>query len=958
MGLKINTRNALSYGGIFLICIVVVTLSVFSILFLSTISRATTLSWAGSADPTVSWSQIIPAGTNRLGCQSETNIPRATESPLSQACVFHGSALRFIADYMSYVSFGDEAKFYTTYGIGSSDGIHGPTLFPGTDTMYIRNSLSYDKSYLALYKDFASRFIKRQGEPSYNWNGNNPDFELKDETGAYIPIWMAGHSENGKWIAVEALERGIILINIETEQATLISKYRGYYGLGANPNMQFRVSNDGKHVAIAGWNVGLKIIDVTDGCGDTPTTAVLTAGTMPHPCPERYLDTIVQASTPSGVDKRWITEPQFNSDATELSVLVGQPDAGLMHLATLIAPGITPSQRLDYLALGDSYSSGEGDVEINPATNTSYYLPGTDNGPQNELPEERCHISTRSYPFLLRNDFNIPLNKMKSVACSGAKVEDLRANNGAYLGQRNILENLSASSLLSKRAEALDDFIPGRLEQIDFVEKMKPKVVTLTISGNDVGFVPILESCASIQSVLTCSYAQNTVERAMLGRSINNQFSAITQRINAIKAVSPNTKVYVLSYPKFIYAGTAMCGLNVGILDSDERALIDQSIEYLNEVISAAANATGVKFIDIENALEGGQMCQSNPRYVTGLDAVGWTNSAAYGWTFHPNAGGHRKMTDAIKQQLGTANTLLTYPYDQQQNSNISAPVPTSYFATSINNYNKNTRATHLTNNIIVTKGQSINISVEKYKFKRGSTAYVTAHSDPVDLVDITVNNDGSLNSQVTIPTSLPVGYHTLIISGETYTGEAIDYHQMILVKSANSNDVDENGVIDSQQPCGPFIAPSGQDADFDGKDDACDPEVTDPILYVARNGDLDKREDPTKLYLYRNTLASSVTGVMDDYVDTSIDPTNTEAFIASTNVLQGGVTFNKFVMLEDESNPGIRIPTIFAKDQNGQCVSFQPQDYISPALNPMSSAYQPRELTKLIQLPEGVDCE
>lgn len=957
MGLKINAKNTLSFVGIFLAAITMIVTSVFAILFLSANSRATSLSWTASPDPIISWGTVMQptGGDNRLGCREEQNLSRVNEGPLSRACVFNGSSVRLIADYMSYVSFGNEEKFYRVYGIGAFNGVTGPTLLSGTDTGYIRDSISYDKSYLAIYKNFASRFIKRTGEPSYNWNSADPDFELRDGTGAYIPIWNAGHSENGKWIVVEALERGIILVNIETEQATLISKYRGYYGLGANPTMQFRVSDDGRHVAIGGWNVEFRVIDVNN-CGENAASSTtLTASTMPHPCPERALGSIIRDSTPTGVDKRWISEPRFSSDGTELSVLVGQPDIGLMHVATLTAPGLTLSQRLDYLALGDSYSSGEGDVEINPATNASYYLPGTDNGAQNGLPAERCHISSRSYPFLLRNDFNIPLNLMKSVACSGAETIDIGLDQDNYFGQKNRLIGLSVAEIGFKKAEALDAYIPGRIKQIEFVKKMKPKAITVTIGGNDVQFGPIIKQCAS-PSIQSCSYAQSGVERGMLGRSIRGQFGVIAKQINALKAASPDTKIYILSYPKFIYAGTAICGFNVGILDSDERALIDNSVEYLNQVISAAAAATGAKFIDIEDALEGGQMCQSNPEYVTGLDAVGWFNSAGYGWAFHPNAEGHEKITNTIKQQIGIENSFLTYPYVQQQNSNISAPTPTSYFSAAMANYDKNAQTVHLANDAIVTAGQPISISVEEYKFKAGSTAHATVRSNPVDLGDLAVNSNGSLSGQVTPPNTLPAGYHTLIISGETYSGEPIDYYQLVLVKGDNLSDVDDNGIDDSQQPCGPFIISSSQDNDFDGLDDACDPEITTPVLYITRNGNSENGEDPTRLYLYRNTRASSITGVTNDYVDISSNPSNKEALVGTS--VSSQASFNKFVMLEDGNSLSIPIPTIFARDHNGECIAFQPQDYLSPALSPTDVNYQSRELTRLTQIPQGEECE
>lgn len=61
--------------------------------------------------------------------------------------------------------------------------------------------------------------------------------------------------------------------------------------------------------------------------------------------------------------------------------------------------------KLDYLALGDSYSSGEGDTEKNNATGQKYYRQLTDVNEDKKqgIPGEKCHVSTRSYPYKLAN---------------------------------------------------------------------------------------------------------------------------------------------------------------------------------------------------------------------------------------------------------------------------------------------------------------------------------------------------------------------------------------------------------------------------------------------------------------------------------------------------------------------------------------------------------------------------
>lgn len=123
----------------------------------------------------------------------------------------------------------------------------------------------------------------------------------------------------------------------------------------------------------------------------------------------------------------------------------------------------------------------------------------------------------------------------------------------------------------------------------------------------------------------------------------------------------------------------------------------------------------------------------------------------------------------------------------------------------------------------------------------------------------------------------------------------------------SKSQDIDENGTPDKNQPCGAFLKASGKDEDLDGIDDACDPEITDPILYTARNGKPELNEDKE-----------------DD---------------KDNNISKG-------------------MPIVLAKDIDEKCYALKPEDYLSPALRPGSDGYKPRGLIKLNRLPKGVNCE
>src|SRR5690606_6884992 len=141
-----------------------------------------------------------------------------------------------------------------------------------------------------------------------------------------------------------------------------------------------------------------------------------------------------------------------------------------------------------------------------------------------------------------------------------------------------------------------------------------------------------------------------------------------------------------------------------------------------------------------------------------------------------------------------------------------------------------------------------------------GGTVEVILFSDPVNLGQYNVESDGSLNINVQIPPSVPAGYHTLVVKGETPSGEEIHYEQIILVKGGDPNDIDEDSTPDDQQPCGPFMAVSGVDEDLDGIDDACDPEIAEaPEIYRGR------LDGANRISIERNIRASILTGINED---------------------------------------------------------------------------------------------
>lgn len=758
----------------------------------------------------------------------------------SSVCVFQGEGFRYgvllepvyFGSFVTYnrsfvISFSNDTRMYKVQDAPTHRILWIPY---SSNIVYRTGSVSHDWDDFIVIKNIRSKLvpiINPDFSRGYRLIGNSSQLLISDEHGEGTPVGAVAASNNGRWAVAQIHNKGIVRINLRDFTKVWFSDYHPDEGIeGVLP--EFAVSDDGQHVAVVGNQVEPFMVDLSSGCGQSITVfnhnwTQLNGQSLPGACPERQIRAALEGSASGSLDVA--RRPSFDRTGNKLLVHITTKPSEVIpsrHKDVSVSSSsyYDDNPRLEYLALGDSYSSGEGDIQKR-TDGQSFYLPGTNINQTSTMPSELCHISSRSYPFLLRNSMSLSVNKMRSVACSGAVTYDIYANSGEYFGQGRRLASLPISSRLTMQTQAVVDFIPGRVEQINFVEKYKPSAVTLTIGGNDTGFGSVIENCA--RSLETCAYANKNGLRGHQGYLIRSQFEAIKKTVNDIRRVSPLTKVYLIGYPEFMYGGMAVCGLNAGILDSNERTMIVKSIEYLNDVIEAAARASGAMYIDIQNSLAGGRICELGG-YVTGVVDVRFSG-VSQSATFHPNARGHVKIANAIESSLKGAN-LLTYPYAKLRNLSTTPPAPIEYFADAMKmlgsrviQYSKS-----VTNSVVV-KSQLANINISAYALMPGSSASYTIYSEPTHLGSFTVDQEGGYEGGVVIPSSLSAGYHTLVISGETYSGESIDLYENVLVIGTNPDDIDEDNIIDSLDKC-LFMPSSDIDSDNDGLDDACDPEV------------------------------------------------------------------------------------------------------------------------------------
>ncbi|PZT74292.1 lipase [Streptomyces sp. AC1-42W] len=169
-------------------------------------------------------------------------------------------------------------------------------------------------------------------------------------------------------------------------------------------------------------------------------------------------------------------------------------------LALTGAGSASAAASVDYVALGDSYSSGVG--------SGSYIGSSGD-----------CKRSTRAYPSLWAAAHSP--SSFAFTACSGARTGDVTAG---QLGPLNSSTDL----------------------------------VSISIGGNDAGFADVMTTCV-LRSQSTC-LSRIATARGYVDNTLPGKLDAV---YSAIRAKAPNARVVVLGYPRFYkIGGSCIVGLN------------------------------------------------------------------------------------------------------------------------------------------------------------------------------------------------------------------------------------------------------------------------------------------------------------------------------------------------------------------------------------------------------------
>lgn len=249
----------------------------------------------------------------------------------------------------------------------------------------------------------------------------------------------------------------------------------------------------------------------------------------------------------------------------------------------------------NYVALGDSFSSGQGI----PGPN-GFISPSNTNG---------CHRSEKAYSILLDQDPVLDLNLQSFRACSGATTQSL-------------IEGMNGE--------------PGQLDSLS----PETDVVTLSIGGNDIDFAGGMTACTLTTDTQVCEDTLSVVNSAAHAPWFRVR---LENTYAAVRAAAPNAQVYITGYPEIMGRPNEVhCDWSLlHAMTLPEKVLVDDIGETLNTVIAEEAIQAGFTFVPLAEVFENHTPCSTEP-FINGA------NRSHEEYSYHPNADGAQAIYEKL----------------------------------------------------------------------------------------------------------------------------------------------------------------------------------------------------------------------------------------------------------------------------------------------------------------------
>lgn len=458
----------------------------------------------------------------------------------------------------------------------------------------------------------------------------------------------------------------------------------------------------------------------------------------------------------AGRRRRWIRIVSAIAAGGAIAGLaLAVPPSAARASAAAVQPGV------NYVALGDSYSAGEGSPPFEA---------GTDGG------GDFCHRSQAAYANILASTYaTAPL---LFWACSGAVTASILTDTHYTEPPQITRPGVNATANL----------------------------ITLTIGGNDAKFVPVLKACITQDLKVTLNpitvlgpvsrwLGFNTdpscADSSSFTSSVDQQIMNIEGNVEQVFAqlrsrTDPvNTSIIAADYPLLFPTTPAEqnCIELSPLLTNADQNWMNSEGNLLDTQELTAASQAGVNMIDVRPLFAGHAVCGNSGAWLNGLvfGTLGQAPFPPIQGSFHPNANGYKGFATAFEDYINNPMNITTpegLPTDP-------APAPAAAIKPAAAAAGPDTITNLNVSPAGVTfpgcegtfrAGQQVQVTGSGFEPSATVTVYTTSPGQASleqQVGTVTADSTGAINTAVTIPVGA-TGFSTAAASGNLIGLDAI----------------------------------------------------------------------------------------------------------------------------------------------------------------------------------------